>query len=377
MNRIWITVIVCAIPSSLLGQCSLNGPDPRFPPDIVASAIGQKGFRGVAFTLRVPCPGEPNAHVRLKLDTNVGTNRLTVSPSEGITPLEVQVGVNPNRVAYFSPGSGVGTLYFSTVDLNPALTPSVSVRLTITKPDLPVISSVVNAASLAPVITPGAVVLIRGSSLGPTTSHAIDKIGVYPTSLGNMSVTFNGIPAALMSSSPKGIQAVVPYGIAGAAEAQVVVTHQKNLAGVERSSSAFSVPVTGVSLGIFNKAQSVESLNWIRNCDANGCTPNGADNPAPRGSIITIFATGVAPWAGPSVDGAINTVPRSRFSDAGLSIGGQPARILWAGTAPYQVWGVFQVNALVPENIASGPQAVVLSIDQATNATQQVTVVVQ
>ena len=239
------------------------------------------------------------------------------------------------------------------------------------------ISSVVNAASLAPVITPGAVVLIGGSSLGPTTSHAIDKIGVYPTTLGNMSVTFNGIPAALMSSSPKGIQAVASYGIADAAEAQVVVTHQREFAGVERSSSAFSVPVTGVSLGIFNKAQSAERLNWIQNCDANGCTPNSADNPAPRGSIITIFATGVAPWAGPSVDGAINIVPRSRFSDAGLSIGGQPAWILWAGTAPYQVWGVFQVNALVPENIVSGPQAVVLTIDQETNVTQPVTVVVQ
>ena len=116
MNRIWTTVIVCAIPSSLLGQCSLNGPDPRFPLDMVASVIGQKGFGGVAFTLRVSCPGEPNAHVRLKLDTNVGAFGLTVSPSEGITPLQVQVGVNPNRVAYFGPGSGVEILAFSTVD---------------------------------------------------------------------------------------------------------------------------------------------------------------------------------------------------------------------------------------------------------------------
>ena len=113
MNRIWITVIVCAIPSSLLGQCSLNGPDPRFPPDVLASAIGQKGFGGAAFTPRVSCPGEPNAHVRLKLDTTVGSNGLTVSPSEGITPLDIQVGVNPNRLAYFGPGSYVGTLFFA------------------------------------------------------------------------------------------------------------------------------------------------------------------------------------------------------------------------------------------------------------------------
>jgi uncharacterized protein (TIGR03437 family) len=45
--------------------------------------------------------------------------------------------------------------------------------------------------------------------------------------------------------------------------------------------------------------------------------------------------------------------------------------------APYQVWGVFQVNAVVPAGIGAGPQPVVLTIGNNNNAAQQVTVAIQ
>jgi uncharacterized protein (TIGR03437 family) len=60
-----------------------------------------------------------------------------------------------------------------------------------------------------------------------------------------------------------------------------------------------------------------------------------------------------------------------------LTIGGQPASIRYAGTAPYQVWGMFQVNALVPEGIGSGPQPVILAVGEASNDSRQATVFVQ
>jgi len=43
----------------------------------------------------------------------------------------------------------------------------------------------------------------------------------------------------------------------------------------------------------------------------------------------------------------------------------------------YQVWGMFQVNAVVPRGIGSGPRRVALSIGQNSNAPQNVTVAVQ
>ena len=45
-----------------------------------------------------------------------------------------------------------------------------------------------------------------------------------------------------------------------------------------------------------------------------------------------------------------------------LTIGGRPATIQYAGGAPYQVMGMFQVNAKVPDGIGSGPQPVVVTV---------------
>jgi uncharacterized protein (TIGR03437 family) len=60
-----------------------------------------------------------------------------------------------------------------------------------------------------------------------------------------------------------------------------------------------------------------------------------------------------------------------------VTIGGQPATIRYAGAAPYQVLGIFQVNAVVPEGIGSGPQPIVLTAGENSNSQQQVTVAVQ
>jgi uncharacterized protein (TIGR03437 family) len=168
---------------------------------------------------------------------------------------------------------------------------------------------------------------------------------------------------------------VAPYGIAGQATAQVVVTHYPQ-SSVEQVSAGFSVPVADTSLGIFTRIQTSGIPVEVQNCDANGCTPNSAENPAPPGSIIVFFATGVAPWAGPGVDGSV-AILAQLYSAAGLTIGGQPATILYAGTAPYQVWGMFQVNARVPQNISSGPQPIVLTVGQSSSASQQAVVAVQ
>jgi uncharacterized protein (TIGR03437 family) len=60
-----------------------------------------------------------------------------------------------------------------------------------------------------------------------------------------------------------------------------------------------------------------------------------------------------------------------------LTIGGQPAQILYAGQAPDLVVGILQVNAVIPLNISSGPQPVVLTVGSSNNATQGITVAVQ
>ncbi|MGH7868808.1 MAG: hypothetical protein ACREP9_14535, partial [Candidatus Dormibacteraceae bacterium] len=61
-----------------------------------------------------------------------------------------------------------------------------------------------------------------------------------------------------------------------------------------------------------------------------------------------------------------------RAAPVSLTIGGQPATLRYFGNAPYQPWGIFQVNALVPAGLASGLQPVVLTIGNLSSANQTV-----
>jgi uncharacterized protein (TIGR03437 family) len=60
-----------------------------------------------------------------------------------------------------------------------------------------------------------------------------------------------------------------------------------------------------------------------------------------------------------------------------LTIGGQPAQINYAGAAPFEVAGMLQINAVVPQGIGSGAQPVVLKIGANDNSAQQVTVAIK
>jgi len=60
-----------------------------------------------------------------------------------------------------------------------------------------------------------------------------------------------------------------------------------------------------------------------------------------------------------------------------LTIGGKPAKILFAGAAPYEAAGMLQINAIIPNGIGSGPQPVVLTIGNRNNAAQPVTLAVK
>lgn len=146
----------------------------------------------------------------------------------------------------------------------------------------------------------------------------------------------------------------------------VIVTHDSV------ASPAFSVPLMDTSPAIFT----------ILNDDPNANPTNSADNSAAEGSLISIYATGGGLLSQPVQDGGIALLfaepPYSSVAaPLSVTIGGQPARISYAGVAPFAVNGMLQVNATIPHGIGSGPEAVVLTIGANNNASQQVTVAVK
>jgi uncharacterized protein (TIGR03437 family) len=91
-------------------------------------------------------------------------------------------------------------------------------------------------------------------------------------------------------------------------------------------------------------------------------TVNAPDNPAARGSLISLWATGMGRLTQPVEDGAIQSAAsplelpvRAVFSGSGN------AEVLYAGAAPGMVAGVSQINLRVPTNIA-GSSRVPLSL---------------
>jgi uncharacterized protein (TIGR03437 family) len=303
---------------------------------------------------------------------------VVVSPSSGTAPgVNVGISINPNVAAYLPPGGYSEYVLFAPLG-QPSLKDGVQVFLTVTPPPPPAVTSIVNSASLQPSISPGALVSIFGANLGtpPITAQYNDS-GLYPTTFGNTTVTFNGTVAALLYVSTTQINAVVPYEAAGQKTVSVIVTHDSV------ASPAFSVPLMDTSPAIFTATQNGKGQGAILNDDPNvNQTPNSADNPAAKGIPITIYATGGGLLSQPVQDGSIALLfaePPYASIKAPLSvtIGGQPARISYAGVAPFEVNGMLQVNATVPNNIGSGAQPVVLTIGDNNNAAQQVTVAVK
>jgi len=143
------------------------------------------------------------------------------------------------------------------------------------------------------------------------------------------------------------------------------------------TSAVFQLKVTDTTPAIFSLTQNGNGQGAILN--QNGSV-NGATNPATRGTIIAIYATGegqiVPGLATGSVTPGTPPFPKP-VANVSVTIGGQPAPIAFVGEAPTLVAGVLQVNVTVPSNIGTGPQNVVLTIGSNTNALQTITVAVQ
>jgi uncharacterized protein (TIGR03437 family) len=80
---------------------------------------------------------------------------------------------------------------------------------------------------------------------------------------------------------------------------------------------------------------------------------NSYDNPAPAGSFVTIFVSGLGLTDPPEVDGQPNLGPGRMLNPLTATLDNAPAQILYAGPAPGLVAGVGQVNIALPASAGS------------------------
>jgi uncharacterized protein (TIGR03437 family) len=217
----------------------------------------------------------------------------------------------------------------------------------------PVVSQVVNAASgLAGGVSPGEIVAVRGYGVGGAAAGAlrIGEDGLLATQIHGLQVTFDGKPAPLIYTSPNQTNLIVPYEVAGRYSTVMQVSYVG--ASGTLQTSAWALPVASSSPGVFTVDATATGQAAVVNEDG---TVNSATNPARRGSIVSIYATGEGQTSPEGVTGSVvQSGGAHPVQSVTVTIGGTDAAVQYAGAAPDQVAGLLQVNAVVPALMAPG-----------------------
>jgi uncharacterized protein (TIGR03437 family) len=273
-----------------------------------------------------------------------------------------------------SSGAGSASVTFAAVPNNSGLPLGAvivvaGVSVTVTQPapatvPLPPIQAVVNAASyIGGAVSPGEMVTIFGTVIGPPTAAyaTVDPAtGKLATTIGGVQVLFSGIAAPMIYAGSTQVSAVVPYEIASVANPSVRIAYEG------QTSDAYPLTLAAAAPGLFSQNASGGGQGAILNQDN---TLNWSRNLAAPGSIVQMFLTGEGQTNPPGVTGAITTatLPPPQVTPAPalpiqVWIGGQPAVYTYAGEAPGMVAGVMQLNVRIPASVQPGPDFVLVSI---------------
>jgi uncharacterized protein (TIGR03437 family) len=206
----------------------------------------------------------------------------------------------------------------------------------------------VNAASLLPgPVAPGELISIQGLGLGPEAGvvGAVTAAGLFPTVLGGTEVRFDGTPAPMLYAQASQVNVQVPYTVAGSGTVNMEVRYNGQPTGTLTLNVVDTAPALFPALA--NQDGSINSQN----------------RPAPRSSLITLYATGSGMTNGGNVSGQPAAAPYALpLLPVTLTIAGMPAEILFAGSAPGLV-GVLQINARIPGGfVPAGPATVQLGV---------------
>jgi uncharacterized protein (TIGR03437 family) len=276
------------------------------------------------FQLLTPTSGRGGADLAYKVTANNGTTRTGI------------VTIGPMTIPITQAG----------------LTSSSSVQVT----------SVGNGASYnTDAVSPGEIVAIFGTNLGPTPPVTLqltpDGTAITKT-LAGVQLLFDGTPAPLIFVSGGQINAIVPYNVAGKTSTSIQVQNSNGTSAAVTKSVQPSTP------GIFTQDRSGLGPGAILNQDY---SLNGSASRAARGDQVSIYLTGAGVTNPASPDGSITTTtdtPPALTLPVSVTIGGVDAPVLYQGAAPGSVAGLTQINAKIPDG-ATGILPVVVQIGTA------------
>ncbi|HJT89812.1 MAG TPA: hypothetical protein VJ732_18205, partial [Bryobacteraceae bacterium] len=261
-----------------------------------------------SLSLSAPPGQSQTATIQVDSPGRVLFGLTNLSGSGVITSIQVQSSYTSPSGQYSVPASVTITAeaaqpgtYSQSITLessNSSVTIPVTFTATATPALPPVLSAVVSAASgTAGPIAPGEIIALYGSGIGPApASYQLDSGGKITGNLSGTQVLINGAPAPVLYVSGSQVNAQVPYeaGTGGAAIVQVIAN------GIP--SAAWGVPLAAAAPALFTLDGSGVGPAAVLNQDN---SVNAPANPAPRGTVIQIFATGGGLMSPPAATGGI------------------------------------------------------------------------
>ena len=215
----------------------------------------------------------------------------------------------------------------------------------------PVISPgrVLNVASYLGAISPGSLAVVYGNNLADGVHSPQKPDGTFPTSAAGVTVSVNGVNAPLIYVSPTQINFQIPWGTAPGLAIPVKVTWNSVDSNVE------PITIASTSSPSFFLSEFVNGVAWVTGSAADGCATPTTECLVRAGSTYQLWANGLGPKTSPLQDGvpAPGIALRVSGGDAScqLTIGGQPAAVLYCGAAPGEI--IDQVNFTYPTGVTA------------------------
>lgn len=176
---------------------------------------------------------------------------------------------------------------------------------------------------------------------------------IFGGGLKDAKIWFDQTPAPVFYSSDNQANVVAPFDVTG-----------KNCVSVQaetdQKSAAVVMPVAVAGPGVFTQDTSGNGPGAILNQDN---TVNSADNPAEKGSIISIYGTGGGLTSPALADGSTVTLPLAELTQpVKVYIDGYLTDVPYAGPAPGLIAGGMQINAKIPADAKSGTLRVLVGV---------------
>jgi uncharacterized protein (TIGR03437 family) len=217
----------------------------------------------------------------------------------------------------------------------------------------------------SPSISRGELLTLTGIGIGPEVGVGYPAgAASIPTSLGGVQVFFDQTPAPILYAQSRQINVVVPFELSGSTT-NVTVTYN----GAKFGPVSALLLLNTASVGLFRAQPGVSTQAFAINADG---TMNGAANPAPAGSVVTLLGTGFGPSTPLCPTGAFSGSQSSPVIDSDVRFFVTPP-VMFIGSAPQQPCGISEIQLMVPERTPPG----LLSIVPQTSVPIGVTIVVK